>query len=140
VRDVKRYPDVDHLTTDPSFVSDDAVDVVIVCFPGTALAYPLIAAALGAGKFVITPNKAAVAAHGVSLSGYTRGSARRLRYSAAVGAALPALETLTGVDSPVREIRGNINGTCGVVLDVLDMRLCLTYRSICSMQTSSSHR
>jgi homoserine dehydrogenase len=117
VRDVKRYPDVDHLTADPSFVSDDAVDVVIVCFPGTALAYPLIAAALSAGKFVITPNKAVVAAHGMSLSGYTRGNARRLWYSAAVGGALPALETLTGVDSPVREIRGIINGTCGVVLD-----------------------
>jgi homoserine dehydrogenase len=108
VRDVKRYPDVDHLTADPSFVSDDAVDVVIVCFPGTALAYPLIAAALSKGKFVITPNKAAVAALGMSLAGYTRGSARRLWYSAAVGGALPALETLTGVDSPVREIRGII--------------------------------
>jgi homoserine dehydrogenase len=117
VRDNTRYPDVDHLTTDPSSVVDSAVDVVIVCFPGTRLAYPLIVAALSAGKFVITPNKAAVAAHGMSLARYTRGSGRRLWYSAAVGGALPALETLATVTSPVQEIRGIINGTFGVVLE-----------------------
>jgi homoserine dehydrogenase len=117
VRDATRYSDVDDLTTDPSAVLDNAVDVVIVCFPGTVLAYPLIMAALSAGKFVITANKAAVAAHGNSLASYTRGSSRRLWYSAAVGGALPALETLATLQSPVREIRGVINGTCGVVLD-----------------------
>jgi homoserine dehydrogenase len=100
-----------------AIVLDEAVDVVIVCFPGTALAYPPIAAGLRAGKFVITPNKAAVAAHGMSLAPYTRGSGRRLWYSAAVGGALPALETLATLQSPVREIRGIVNGTCGVVLD-----------------------
>jgi homoserine dehydrogenase len=117
VRDAERYPDIDRLTTDPSIVLDEAVDVVIVCFPGTALAYPLIAAGLRAGRFVITPNKAAVAAHGMSLAPYTRGSGRRRWYSAAVGGALPALETLATLQSPVREIRGIINGTCGVVLE-----------------------
>jgi len=115
VRDSTRYSDVDHLTTDPASALDNAVDVVMVCFPGTRLAYPLIAAALSAGKFVITPNKAAVAAHGMSLATYTRGSGRRLWYSAAVGGALPALETLATLESPVREIRGIINGTFGVV-------------------------
>jgi homoserine dehydrogenase len=117
VRDGARYPDVGHLSTDPSSVLDEAVDVVIVCFPGTALSYPLIMAALSAGKYVITPNKAAVAAHGKSLVPYTRGGERRLWYSAAVGGALPVLETLAILTSPVREIRGIINGTFGVVLD-----------------------
>jgi homoserine dehydrogenase len=40
-----------------------------------------------------------------------------LWYSAAVGGALPALETLALLTSPVREIRGIINGTFGVVVD-----------------------
>lgn len=117
VRDVERYPTIEHLTTDPSVIFDDTVGVVIVCFPGTVLAYPLIAAALNAGKFVITPNKAVIASHGRSLAGYTRGRGRRLWYSAAVGGAMPVLETLAMLPSPVREIRGIINGTCGVVLD-----------------------
>ncbi len=77
----------------------------------------MIAAALTAGKFVITANKAAVAAHGRSLGHYARGKNSLLWYSAAVGGALPALDVLADIESPVHEIRGSINGTCGVVLD-----------------------
>jgi homoserine dehydrogenase len=117
VREVERYMDVEHLTTDPSVIFDPEVDVVIICTPGTPLSYPLIASALNAGKFVITANKAAVTAHGKALASHTRGEGRRLWYSAAVGGALPALETLAALESPVVEIRGIINGTCGVVLD-----------------------
>jgi homoserine dehydrogenase len=117
VRELDRYTDVEHLTTDPSVAFEPDVDVVIICTPGTPLAYPLIASALNAGKFVITANKAAVAAHGKSLATHTHGEGRRLWYSAAVGGALPALETLATLGSPVAEIRGIINGTCGVVLD-----------------------
>jgi homoserine dehydrogenase len=116
VRDADRYPDVEHLSTDPSIVLE-AVDVIIVCIPATPLAYPLIASALNAGKFVITANKAAVAANGPALARYSRGENRRLWYSAAVGGALPVLETLAAVKSPVREVRGIVNGTCGIVLD-----------------------
>jgi homoserine dehydrogenase len=117
VREVERYADIEHLTTDPSVVFDPEVEVVIICTPGTPLAYPLIASALNAGKFVITANKAAIASHGKSLVNYTRGENRRLWYSAAVGGALPVLETLATLESPVMEFRGIINGTCGVVLD-----------------------
>jgi homoserine dehydrogenase len=117
VREAERYVGIEHVTTDPAVVFDANVNVVIICTTANALAYPLIAAALNAGKFVITANKAAVAAHGSVLASHTRGEARRLWYSAAVGGALPALETLATLASPVREIRGIINGTCGVVLD-----------------------
>jgi homoserine dehydrogenase len=117
VRNVERYPDVEHLTIEPSVVINEDIDVVIVCFGGVTLAYSLIAAALSAGKFVITANKAAIAAHGRTLAGYTRGADRRLWYSAAVGGAMPAIEILARLDSPVREIRGIVNGTCGVVLE-----------------------
>lgn len=116
VREAERYAGVEHLTTDPTVILG-AIDVVIICTTATRVAYPLIASALNAGKFVITANKAAVAAHGSMLARHTRGEARRLWYSAAVGGALPVLETLGTLESPVREIRGIINGTCGVVLD-----------------------
>jgi homoserine dehydrogenase len=72
VRDLERYPDIEHLSTDPAVALDDSIDVVIVCFGGVTVAYPLIAAALSAHKFVITANKAAMAAHGKSLATYAR--------------------------------------------------------------------
>lgn len=117
VRDAARYVGVLNLTTDPEVVLDSQVDVVILCTAANPHAYPLIAAALNAGKFVITANKAAVAAHGSQLARHIRGEGRRLWYSAAVGGALPVLETLATLPAPVREIRGILNGTCGVVLD-----------------------
>jgi homoserine dehydrogenase len=117
VREAERYVGIERLTTDPVAVFDAKVDVVIICTTASSLVYPLIATVLNAGKFVITANKAAVAAHGSKLASHTRGEGQRLWYSAAVGGALPVLETLAALKSPVREIRGIINGTCGVVLD-----------------------
>ena len=117
VREVERYVGIEHLTTDPSGIFDANVDVVIICTMANSLAYPLISSALNAGKFVITANKAAVAAHGKSLLSHSRGEGRRLWYSATVGGALPALEILATLEPAVMEIRGIINGTCGVVLD-----------------------
>jgi homoserine dehydrogenase len=117
IREAERYVGIEHLTTDSAVVFDANVDVVIICTTANRLAHPLIAAALNAGKFVITANKAAVAAHGAQLARFTRGEGRRLWYSAAVGGALPVLETLATLRSPVQEIRGIINGTCGVVME-----------------------
>ena len=117
IREAERYVGVEHVTTDSAVVFDANVDVVIICTTANPLAQLLIAAALNAGKFVITANKAAVAAHGPQFSNYTRRENRRLWYSAAVGGALPVLETIATLRSPIREIRGIINGTCGVVLE-----------------------
>jgi homoserine dehydrogenase len=117
IREPERYVGIEHLTTDSAVIFDANVDVVIICTNANRRAHSLIAESLNAGKFVITANKAAVAAHGTDLSGYARGAGRRLWYSAAVGGALPVLETLATLRSPVQQIRGIINGTCGVVLE-----------------------
>jgi homoserine dehydrogenase len=119
VRDVEKYQGVEHLTTDASLALDARVDVVVVCFGGVANVYPLIAAALSKGKYVVTANKAVIAARGPALNPWIRGADQRLWYSAAVGGAVPVLETLSGLDTPVQAIRGIVNGTCGVVLDAL---------------------
>jgi homoserine dehydrogenase len=116
VRQPERYPDIDRLTIDVGVALDPAVDVVLVCCGGKTFAYSLIVACLNSGKYVVTANKAAIAAHGDSLAPYI-GEGKRLWYSAAVGGALPALETLATLRESVREIRGTINGTCGVVLE-----------------------
>jgi homoserine dehydrogenase len=117
VREPERYPKIGPLTTDAAVALNEDIDVVVVCIGGVPFAYPLIMASLNAGKYVVTANKAAVAAHGQALGPHARGTHRRLWYSAAVGGALPVLETLATLKKPIREIRAIINGTCGVVLD-----------------------
>jgi homoserine dehydrogenase len=117
VREVHKHHDVKRVSTDLNAALDPEVDIVIACIPGIPDCYAIIHAALLAGKFVITSNKAVIAAHFDTLGCYTKGTTHRLWYSAAVGGALPALETVAALGTPVREIRAIINGTCGVVLD-----------------------
>jgi homoserine dehydrogenase len=119
VRDLKKYTEVDEATDNLAVALDSDVDVVIVCFGGTALAYQLMSAAANAGKFVVTANKAAMAAYQLQLAPFAAGANRRLWGSAAVGGAVPVLETLATLTSPIVEIRGTVNGTCGAVLDSL---------------------
>ncbi len=119
VRNPENYADVPERSNDPSYVMDQSTDVVVECFGGVGTAYPIILAALEAGKFVVTANKAAVAAHWAELAHHARGSRRKLLFSAAVGGALPIMETLDALTrkTPVAEVRGIINGTCGVVME-----------------------
>jgi homoserine dehydrogenase len=117
VRETQKHHDVRRTSTDLNAALDPDIDIVIACIPGIPDCHAIIHAALLAGKFVITSNKAVIAAHFDTLGCYAKGATRRLWYSAAVGGALPALETLAALSSPIREIRAIINGTSGVVLD-----------------------
>ncbi len=119
VRDLKKYTEVDEATDNLTVALDSDVDVVIVCFGGTTLAYQLLSAAASAGKFVVTANKAAMAAYQLQLAPFAAGAKRRLWASATVGGAVPVLETLATLTSPIVEIRGTLNATCGAVLDSL---------------------
>jgi homoserine dehydrogenase len=119
VRDVDEHFDIPERTSDVRVAALNSIDIIVECFGGTA-AYPVIEAALAGGKFVVTANKALVAAHWVELSPYVHAMDRQLWYSAAVGGALPAIETLQALKvskKSIMEVRGIINGTCGVVLD-----------------------
>jgi homoserine dehydrogenase len=118
VRNLGNYADIPERTTDPSHVMGTSTDIVVECFGGIGTTFPVILAALGAGKFVVTANKAALAAHWTEIAHYTRGNQRKLLFSAAVGGALPVMETLESLarKTSVVEVRGIINGTCGVVL------------------------
>jgi homoserine dehydrogenase len=120
VGDVAKYRDIEERTSDRCVVLENPIDIVIECLGGIRLPYPLIAAVLAQGKFVVTPNKAVVAARWTDLSSFARGEKRQLWFSGAVGGALPVLETLEHLSAqkiPIVEIRGITNGTCGVVLD-----------------------
>ena len=100
------------LTRDCWDVIDD-VDVVVELIGGSDPAGALVAAALAAGKPVVTANK-------LLLAGDARlGAHRHLRYSAAVGGAVPALEAVRAfaAGGGIVSLSGVLNGTCNYILD-----------------------
>jgi len=95
-------------------------DVVVELLGGLEPASSLIALALNLGRPVVTANKRLLAS-----SVELRRSAQRndvsIRYSAAVGGAMPALESIEQAKrvGPLRAISGVLNGTSNFVLDQL---------------------
>lgn len=89
------------------------VDVVVELIGGSDPAGDLVNAALAAGKPVVTANK-------LLLAGDARlETHRQLRYSAAVGGAVPALEAVRALveGGPILSLSGVLNGTCNYILD-----------------------
>lgn len=116
-----RRPDLhsDHapgnLLTQNCWDAIEDVDVVVELIGGTDPAGELVKAALAAGKPVVTANKLLLA-HDAQLDGH-----HALRYSAAVGGAVPALEAVRALadDGRIVSLSGVLNGTCNYILDRL---------------------
>ncbi len=96
-------------------------DVVVELLGGVERAGELVSQALRLGRHVVTANKALVAGAGARLEALAAGSRATLRYSAAVGGALPALETIERLRArgPVKSLAGVVNGTTNFILDLL---------------------
>jgi homoserine dehydrogenase len=111
------------LTSDgTSLVTRPDVDIVIELIGGIEPARSLLLAALGAGKSVVTANKALVAADRAVLHRAAREGGGDLYYEGAVAGAIPLLrplrESLAGDD--VRRVLGIVNGTTNFILDRMD--------------------
>ncbi len=109
------------LTDDPAALVEREADVVVELLGGREPARSLIARALDQGRHVVTANKALLAEEVDALSGLAARRGVSLRYSAAVGGALPALETVrrAAASGRVRGVAGVLNGTCNFILDRL---------------------
>jgi homoserine dehydrogenase len=112
----------DLLTDAPAhLVASPDVDVVVELMGGDEPAHTLIAAALGAGKPVVTANKHVIAHHGPDLEAVARRTGTPLRFEAAVGGGIPILGPLAS-DLAVNEIervRGIVNGTTNYILSAM---------------------
>src|ERR1035437_3195580 len=99
-------------------VADPAVDVVVELMGGDEPARSLIAAALAAGKSVVTANKHVVAHHGPQLEAIAREHGGTFRFEAAVGGGTPVLTPLAEdlAANDVRQVRGIVNGTTNFIL------------------------
>ncbi len=106
-------------TADTDELLGRGTDVVVEVLGGREPAGRLIRESLSLGRSVVTANKALLAEEIGPLSELAARSGAFLLYSASVGGALPALETVRRAAAlgPIRAVSGVLNGTCNFVLD-----------------------
>lgn len=114
---------------EPTLIRGDAVeliegdcDVVVELIGGKHAAGQFIRHALSNGKGVVSANKALISENDISLHKLADSADVSLRYSAAVGGVLPALETAQRLARTSRPtlIRGIINGTSNFICGRLE--------------------
>jgi homoserine dehydrogenase len=102
-----------------SLASDPDIDVFVELIGGADdPAKAAIAAALGAGKSVVTANKALLARHGPALAAIAERNRVALNFEAAVGGAIPIVKTLREglAGNSFARVSGILNGTCNYIL------------------------
>jgi homoserine dehydrogenase len=126
VRDVEaaaaRGLPADLLTDAPAhLVASPDTDIVVELMGGNEPARTLVAAALGAGKAVVTANKHIVAHHGAELEAAARRTGAAFRFEAAVAGGVPVLGPLAGelAANRVDRVRGIVNGTTNYILTAM---------------------
>ena len=111
------------LTTDPEHVlSDDRNDIIVEVMGGEEPARSYMAAAMRAGKHVVTANKEALAKHGDELEDLAVTNGVTLSYEASVGGGIPVLAVIQDSLSAnrIESIRAIINGTTNYILSSMD--------------------
>jgi homoserine dehydrogenase len=114
-----------HLLTDaPAHLVAGASDIVVEVMGGEEPARTLIAAALTAGKAVVTANKYVVARHGAQLEAIARQTRAPFRYEAAVMGGTPILRLLAEdlAGTTVSSFRGIVNGTTNHILTEMALK------------------
>ncbi|MFN6978754.1 MAG: homoserine dehydrogenase, partial [Gemmobacter sp.] len=95
------------------------VDVLVELIGGeNGPARAAVMAALGAGKDVVTANKALLAHHGQAIAEAAEAGGRCLRYEAAVAGGIPAIKALAEglAGNRIHRVMGVMNGTCNYIL------------------------
>jgi len=107
------------LTTDwKTLVEDPKVDIVVELIGGTTTAFDIVAAALKAGKPVVTGNKALLAERGVELFALSHDTGVPIHFEAAVAGGIPIIRTVLDsfVGNRIHSFYGIINGTSNYIL------------------------
>ncbi|HSO29399.1 MAG TPA: homoserine dehydrogenase [Candidatus Sulfomarinibacteraceae bacterium] len=110
------------LTDAPAhLVAAPETDVVVELMGGDEPARTLLAAALSAGRPVVTANKHVLAHHGPALEAIARRTGAAFRFEAAVGGGIPVLGPLA-LDlaaNRIEAVRGIVNGTTNFILSAM---------------------
>ncbi len=97
----------------------DDVDIFVELMGGAdGPAKAATEAAIGAGKDVVTANKAMLAVHGQALAEAAEAAGRALRFEGAVAGGIPVVKALTEglAGNEVQRVMGVMNGTCNYIL------------------------
>ena len=105
-------------------VRDPGIDTVVDLIGGIHPAYEYIAAALRAGKHVVTANKAVMGAYYRELTGLAKRNGVCLRCTAAAGGGIPWLSSLARASEMDRilAVEGILNGTTNYMLSEMTAR------------------
>ncbi len=101
------------------------LDVVVEVMGGAeGPARALVEQSLGAGRPVVTANKALLATHGVALARLVEARGTTLAYEAAVAGGIPAIKALREglAANRISRVAGILNGTCNYILTEMRVR------------------
>jgi homoserine dehydrogenase len=116
-----------------SLAMDPGIDLFVELIGGSeGDAKTAIEAALGAGKSVVTANKALLAAHGPALAALAEANGATIAFEAAAAGGIPVIKALREalVGNKISRVSGILNGTCNYILsrmeaEGLDFSTCL---------------
>lgn len=110
-----------HTSRLEDILTDPSVEAVAEAMGGEEPAFSYLAAALRAGKHIVTANKALVAARGPELAAIAREQGRAFLFSAACGGGVPVLHNLSlaAQNDRITALGGVVNGTANYILDAM---------------------
>ncbi len=111
--------DPEACTTDAfALIDDPSLDVVIELIGGTGVARDVVLTALGAGKSVVTANKALLASSGEEVMAAAEANGVDVRFEASVGGGIPIIEPLKHslTSNEITTVMGIVNGTTNFML------------------------
>lgn len=108
--------------TDLRTLGADDVDVVVELIGGETVAKEVVATAIGAGRHVVTANKALLAAHGEEIFLTANRSGVSVGFEASVAGGIPIVNALrTGLAANrIDAIAGIVNGTSNYILTAME--------------------
>ncbi len=108
-----------------ALAADPEIDVVVELIGGAEGPAPaLVETALGAGKPVVTANKALIAVHGARLAAQAERAGVALAFEAAVAGGIPVIKAIREglAANRISRVAGILNGTCNYILTVMRER------------------
>ncbi|MDR3685431.1 MAG: homoserine dehydrogenase [Coriobacteriia bacterium] len=106
------------VTEAQAVIDDPSIDVIIELIGGTGIAREVVLSALGAGKSVVTANKALLASHGEEVMAAAEANGVDILFEASVGGGIPIIGPLKHslTSNEIQTVMGIVNGTTNYML------------------------